>query len=230
MAPFSFGKKDDNTKSDGSTAPSGGFKFGASATPSSGEKTIDSASSQQPAGGFKFGASSATTKSDSNSTSTSKPEESTTTTPGGGFKFGVQETGSAGKPAGVGGFSFGKKAGSDSIKPDVGTAAVAPGGFGGFKPSTAVTTTAALAATTAAAPMSSTFTFGSTAPGSTLTTPAAAVKPEAAAKPLATGGISFGTPLGGAKPDTNKVDFKPGRNLLLSYSYWRFTFMHQKSL
>ena len=188
-ASFTFGApsaKKDNDKSETSTVPpSGGFKFGTPSTNS--VKTTDSAAQQQqPTGGFKFNVASSDSSSAAN-----KPEVSPAPTSG-GFKFSVQETGEAGKPAStnpVGGFSFGQKTPSDSKKPPAG---------------------AATGSNTTTAPLSSGFTFG--AGGSSTTTtapPTATTTGKSEANKPGAGGISFTASAASAKTEP-KVEFKPG--------------------
>ena len=178
-------KDSEKSKTSSAVTPGGGFKFGAPSS-NSGET---SEAKQQPTtatGGFKFNV----TSSDSSSAA-NKPEVSPAPPPSGGFKFGIQETGEAVKPAGTtttttgAGFSFGQKPESDGNKP-------ATGGTTGLS-------------TTTVAPLSGGFTFG--AGGSKTTT----VKSETD-KPGA-GGVSFTAPAAAAtaaKTTEPKVEFKPG--------------------
>ena len=106
VAPFTFGdqstKKDSDKSKTSAVTPGGGFKFGAPTSTSS----ETSEAKQQPTtatGGFKFNvssdSSSAANKPEVTTGGFNKPEVSSAPPPSGGFKFGVQETGEAVKPA-----------------------------------------------------------------------------------------------------------------------------------
>ena len=116
VAPFTFGdqsnKKDSDKSKTSAVTPGGGFKFGAPSS-NSGETSATKPQPTTATGGFKLNVASSDPSSAAN-----KPEATPAPPPSGGFKFGVQETGEAVKPAGTtttaagaGGFSFGQKTG-----------------------------------------------------------------------------------------------------------------------
>ncbi|CAH1780686.1 unnamed protein product [Owenia fusiformis] len=138
---FSFGSGAASTG--GAAAPSGGFKFGSSATPVAAVAVTSSST-----GGFKFGGSSTPSSATSASSTTTA---STSATTSGGFKLGGTSTPSSATSA---------------PSTTTSTSAVPSGGFK-FGGATPTTTATSVPATT---PKSVGFTFGTTSATNTTTT------------------------------------------------------------